>query len=1186
MYLSRIEMTGFKSFADKTVIEFDQGMTAVVGPNGSGKSNLSEAIRWVLGEQSAKSLRGSRMEDVIFNGTQDRKAVNIARVTLVLNNEDRYLDMDFSEVSLTRTYHRNGESKYYINNEAVRLKDIVNLLLDTGLGKDSFSIISQGQVEQIFLNKPEERRTIFEEAAGVQKYQYRKTEAERKLEKSKDHLSRVKDILHELSGQLEPLEVQRNNALTYQELKAGLKEAEVSLYTYQIQTQQVQWQAAERDLESKNEQFETLEKQYQEVHERLAERKIEQENLIQAIDASADRYQGMMQALERKMGQAQMLDQQITFQTDSFTKDSASHEETLTALAQEEDHLSNLKAEYQATKKDLLALKVSIQDLEKQMQRLTGKREDQVEALRQDMIDLYQKQATASNQLKQSEDLVERLSERQIRLAEALEAGKVVAETSEAEATKAQDYFQAQDTAYQTYHKTYQAVLLSQQANQEEREQAQQALFQKERQVQQLQGQVDSQRQQQASYAGYYQGVRSVMTAQHLQGIEGTVADLIQVEASYQQAIDTALGGALQHIIVQDDQAARAAIEYLRKQRAGRATFLPRPNIKSRSLADHLHQAAQKHPGFVGVASDLVQSSPENRAIVENLLGTTVVVEEVSQAQLMAKDLKQSVKLVTLDGEVIMPGGAITGGRNKHQQSSMLTRQRQLEEVEAAYKQANDELAQLERNWQAIQSQEKELQKELTEVTEHLNKASQARQQAQHAQEAAKQEARQASERLIIQSDEQKTVQQELTAATELVISSQADLQEAQAAIEANQATLEQLTASEADRQAQVSELEQQLHRFNTQEAVQSVELKQLQQAVLERQEKVANYQAQIESYQHSRESQTLDIDTLKVNLAKLQTENDLAKIEAEQLETQIEEQRQERTILTEAIRLDEGQEKTLQDELQQLGRQIARLEGQIEKYTSFIDRQLDYLNSEYQLNFEMAQAIAQPIENETTSENRVKTLRRKIDQLGPINLQAIEDYDELKERFDNLSAQEADLLTAMGQLEATMAEMDEEVTSRFGKTFHEINEQFQGTFQKLFAGGSAYLELTQPDNLLTTGVDIIAQPPGKRKQNLALLSGGERALTAIALLFAILEVKPVPFVVLDEVEAALDDANVYRYGEYIQSFTEDTQFIVITHRKGTMEHADVLYGVTMEKSGVSKLASVRLSEAEEALEA
>ncbi|WP_311432178.1 chromosome segregation protein SMC [Facklamia hominis] len=1180
MYLSRIEMSGFKSFANKTSIEFDQGMTAIVGPNGSGKSNLSEAIRWVLGEQSAKSLRGSKMEDVIFNGSQAKKAVNYASVTLVLNNEDRYLDYDQNEVAICRQYHRNGDSLYFINKQPVRLKDITDLLLDSGIGRNSFAMISQGKVESIFLSKPEERRGIFEEAAGVQRYQVRKTEAERKLVRSRDHLSRLRDILHELNSQLEPLKLQYDTALIYQEKSQLLKNQELSLYAFEIAQNKEAWEQGQMELKICHEQLQSLADQKQKTDQTLMSNQNQLDRLIETIDEKSLAIQDQAKLLEQRKAQLQILQQDLRYAKLS-QDDRSEQKEALKSQLTDYQHTSIVQEEQiEQLTLDIQSLELKMTDLKSQIQVINNTESKNEEDIQSDLFDYYRQESHYKNQVNQFDQLQQRFLQKKHNIEEAQENVHNLFE----EWDEVLNQLEAKMKIIQQDH-----ILMKKDLSEsdlvlkellEDLHKKEQFFYKLQESYQMSSAKYQSLLQLQEDYAGYHQGVRFVM--QHrdqLQGIEGTVADAIHVDPIYQEAIDIALGASLQNIIVTDDHAARSAIQLLRKNQAGRATFLPRSNIKGRKIADYQLNKAQQNLGFIGLASDLVSSSKENRAIVEQLIGTCIVVKDLESAQSLAKAVNQQAKIVSLKGDLILPGGAVTGGKNHHKRSSVLSRQSQLTQLEEALKQDRLQLKDVKElitNYRQKQQENlnrrEQSEKKIQDLLSELESLRSQREQIINQKE-------QKELQLAIKKDDFEMAKTEFEREKEQYKANLQTLDQLTAKIDAGNQALKNWQTDQGQKQAKLDSLLNQSNSMKTELAVKNMQLvqenKQLE-GLKHSIEKLAN---QLEKNQESNRSSQEQINQLH---EKIRTLSQLIQREEQTLvqsKDAIENLKIQRKSLNGELQSDRENEKDLEAKLQKLYQEEAHLQASVDQYDQSMDQQLTYLSEAYQISFEAAKAQSKPIENVKQTKDLVKRLRREIEQLGPVNLQALQDYQGLQDRYDAMKAQEIDLLKAMDQLQATMDEMDQEVESRFKIAFEAINHQFKQTFVALFGGGRAYLELTDPKDLLVTGIDIVAQPPGKKKQNLALLSGGERALTAIALLFAILQTKTVPFVVLDEVEAALDDANVYRYGQYIQNFAHRTQFIVITHRKGTMEYADSLYGVTMQETGISKLASVKLAQ-------
>lgn len=1173
-------MSGFKSFANKTSIEFDQGMTAIVGPNGSGKSNLSEAIRWVLGEQSAKSLRGSKMEDVIFNGSQAKKAVNYASVTLVLNNEDRYLDYDQNEVAICRQYHRNGDSLYFINKQPVRLKDITDLLLDTGIGRNSFAMISQGKVESIFLSKPEERRGIFEEAAGVQRYQVRKAEAERKLVRSRDHLSRLRDILHELNSQLEPLKLQYDTALIYQEKSQLLKNQELSLYTFEIGKNKEAWEQGQKELNICHEQLQSLVDQKQKTDQTLMSNQNQLDRLIETIDEKSLTIQDQAKLLEQRKGKLQILQQDLRYAKLSQDDQSEQKEALSNQLTDSQQASVVQKEKVDQLTLDIQSLELQLTDLKSQIQAIKETESKNEEDIQSDLFDYYRQESHYKNQVNQFDQIQQRFLQKKHNIEEAQEQVLNLFKEWDDVSNQLEAKMKMVQQDHILIKKDLSKCDLVLQELSQDLQNKEQFFYKLQESYQMSNAKYQSLLQLQEDYAGYHQGVRFVMQhREQLQGIEGTVADAIQVEPIYQEAIDTALGASLQNIIVTDDYAARSAIQLLRKNQAGRATFLPRSNIKGRKIADYQLNKAQQNEGFIGLASDLVSSSRENREIVEQLLGTCIVVNDLESAQSLAKAVNQQAKIVSLKGDLILPGGAVTGGKNHHKRSSVLSRQSQLTQLEEALKQdwlQLKDVKELITNYRQKQ-QENMHRREQTEkkIQDLLSELESLRSQ----QEQITNQKEQKDLQLAIKKDDFKMAKTEFEREKEQYKANLQTLDQLKAKIDAGNQALKNWQTDQGHKQAKLDSLLNQSNTVKTELAVKNMQLvqenKQLE-GLKHSIEKLAN---QLEENQESNRSSQEQINQLH---QKIQTLSQLIQREEQtlvQAKDAIENLKVQRKSLNGELQSDRENEKVLEARLQKLYQEEAHLQANIDQYDRSMDQQLTYLSEAYQISFEAAKAQSKPIDNVRQTKDLVKRLRREIEQLGPVNLQALQDYQGLQDRYDSMKVQETDLLKAMDQLQATMDEMDLEVESRFKIAFEAINHQFKQTFVALFGGGRAYLELTDPKDLLVTGIDIVAQPPGKKKQNLALLSGGERALTAIALLFAILQTKTVPFVVLDEVEAALDDANVYRYGQYIQNFAHRTQFIVITHRKGTMEYADSLYGVTMQETGISKLASVKLAQ-------
>ena len=1184
MYLKRIEIAGFKSFADRTKIEFEEGVTAVIGPNGSGKSNITEAIRWVLGEQSAKSLRGGKMPDIIFAGSESRKQLNIAEVTVVLDNTDNYLPLGFSEVSVTRRYRRTGESDFFINKKACRLKDIQDLFMDSGLGKESFSIISQGKVEAIFASKPEDRRGIFEEAAGVLKYKQRKRKAEQKLFETEDNLSRVQDIIYELEDQLTPLAAQSEAAKEFLALKKELTATDVSLTVAKIKQTRDSWESAKTDFEELSKTVEEKSRFIQQTEQQLGTLREKRGSLDEQLETGQQQLLHLSEALKQAEGQKALLSER----SKNTQKTSAEYRETLNEQrkkkADTQANLQEVQAQQALKQTEKIALEEKIQQLTNEAEKYKKSPKELLEDLRGTYVELMQESANVSNELK--------YLERQY----TQETAKNQQSVTRFEALRDQlEELTEQQSAVQTKTKTLEAQLTEEQENyrrlaeeknvaQQQLQKEQQLMYDMMSQVQQARARQKSLQEIQENYSGFYQGVRSVLQhKEQLSGIVGAVAELIEVPEKYTLAIETALGASAQHIIVENEKDARQGITFLKKQRSGRGTFLPLTTIKPRSLGAHHYQAIKDVDGFLGIASELVSFSENVAPVMQNLLGAIVIARDLDSANLLARQLRYQVRVVSLDGDVMNAGGSMTGGATKQgNRGNLFNQGHELAEWTKRYEEIN----------QALQAKEafvRDLQAKVADQTESLETLRTQGEQTRLAyQEAQSSEERVATELTRLQKEQSLfsyeakelesflndyQVQKETLEFKQVELKTQQDKinQEIQQLNEESDQLEEKRAGINAELsrlQADYAVLDERLLYLDRQALGFEEQINELTNQIVNLENQLLALSSDSSDHEESEESLTQRLTELATAREHLQEQLAVWKEMRQSLQQQVDQADSE---LTEANR----------EQKQLLARQ-SQADVQKNRYELKLDNALAYLQEEYSLTFEGAEAQADPEIDQQVAQTEVSRLKQAIEKLGPVNLNAIEQYQQVEERYDFLTTQRDDLLSAKEQLFETMDEMDDEVKTRFFTTFQAIREKFNVVFPNMFGGGRAELVLTDPDDLLNTGIEIEAQPPGKKLQSLSLLSGGERALTAIALLFSIIQVRPVPFCVLDEVEAALDEANVARFGRYLSAFQNDTQFIVVTHRKGTMEAADVLYGVTMQESGVSKIISVRLEEVKE----
>ncbi|HEL1624411.1 TPA: chromosome segregation protein SMC [Streptococcus suis] len=1175
MYLKSIEMQGFKSFADKTKVVFDRGVTAVVGPNGSGKSNITESLRWALGESSAKSLRGGKMPDVIFAGTESRKALNYASVVVTLDNSTGFIANKQKEIKVERHIYRSGDSEYLIDGQKVRLRDIHDLFMDTGLGRDSFSIISQGRVEAIFNSKPEERRAIFEEAAGVLKYKTRKKETESKLAQAQGNLDRLDDIIYELDNQVKPLEKQAQTAKKFLELDGQRKElyldvlvAQLSLGKEKLSEKEAELESVKTELTSYYKQRSELEQENQNLKEkrhRLSEQ-LEREQAV-LLDLTK-----LISDLERKIEVHKLESSQ---NESSRQEAQARLENLLTRREQLAEQIEQKQETLAQLDSSLSSLKDDIAAVDKEISYFSEDPDQVLDHLREQYVALMQEEAEASNSLtKIQQDIANQISlsesksEDLARLQTEKQTAQEVLDKSRKSLAEADHVLRQLLESYQTKKTELDQVQTAYQAEQGR-------LFDL---LDQLKGKQARQSSLEAilkNHSNFYAGVKAVLqAAPSLGGIIGAVSEQLTFDTRYQTALEIALGGASQNVIVEDEATAKRAIAFLKEKRQGRATFLPLTTIKPRQLSGLQVSLLESSEGFLGLASDLVTYQPNLDAIFQNLLGTIAIFDTIDHANQAARATKFQVRMVTMDGAEIRPGGAFAGGSNRNNSTTFIK-----PELDALL----GEIAELSSQLQEQESLVAAKKTSLDQTREALETIKAEGEEARLNQQSARIHQEQAENRLA-QLSAQYDLQMSQVSPTILT-----ELEEAAAKEEVN---VQALNEKKLALDQQINQVRD--NRDSIQESLQKLQT-QKGQLTLEQAELTSQLrfeQTDLRRLQEEKVVADKEISLLEDMIdQKLEALEDTSiEILEEQLQAASDKQNQTNQIL---IRLKfelediDGQFEDLEERLQQartknddLIRKQAKLEADCEQAGDKLRTLLGNLTEHFKLSFEAAQSQAKEVENLAVAEQSLKDLERAIRALGPVNLDAIEQYDEVNNRLTFLNEQRTDILSARDLLLDTIHEMDDEVKERFKVTFEAIRESFKQTFKQMFGGGSADLILTEGD-LLTAGVEISVQPPGKKIQSLNLMSGGEKALSALALLFSIIRVKTIPFVILDEVEAALDEANVKRFGDYLNRFDKESQFIVVTHRKGTMAAADAMYGVTMQESGVSKIVSVKLKDVE-----
>ena len=1175
MYLKEIEIQGFKSFADKTKVVFDQGVTAVVGPNGSGKSNITESLRWALGESSVKSLRGGKMPDVIFAGTESRKPLNYASVVVTLDNQDGFIKDAGQEIKVERHIYRTGDSEYKIDGKKVRLRDIHDLFLDTGLGRDSFSIISQGKVEEIFNSKPEERRAIFEEAAGVLKYKTRRKETESKLQQTQDNLDRLEDIIYELDNQIKPLEKQAETARKFIELDGQRKAIYLDVLVAQIQASKAELDLTEEELNQVQELLtsyyqkrEELEEENQTLkkkrHDLQAEMSKDQSTLMDLT--------GLISELERKLALSKLETEQVALNQQEAQARLASLDEKRNVLIQEKEekeaNLSQLEANLAVNTKEL-------NRLEAELLAFSDDPDQMIEQLRERFVAFLQEEADVSNQLTRIENDLENSRQQTQKQEEQLESLKEQLASAKFKASEQEAALKSAKEEVQTLLANYQ-ISAKQEEEQKQAYQSQQnLLFDRLDSLKNKQAKAQSLENILKNHSNFYAGVKTVLQEKiRLGGIIGAVSEHLTFDVRYQTALEIALGASSQHIIVEDEQAATKAIDFLKRNRAGRATFLPLTTIKARSISGQNQDVIASSPGFLGMADELVTFDAKHEAIFKNLFATTAIFDTVEHARDAARKVRYQVRMVTLDGTELRTGGSYAGGANRQNNSIFI--KPELEQLQKEIAQEEKLLRQEEENLKLVQESLNELSQTLETIKSQGEQARIQEQGLYLAYQQTSQEVEELETLLKLQEQELNNLRGG---------DWQAEKEKCQ----------ERLAVIATEKQKLESEIEEIKSNKNAiQERYQNLQEKISQERLLKT-EMLGRKRYEVSDIERiNKELENLNIEQEEIerllqekvdNLEKVDTEL-LAKQEAE-AKSQKEEIQQ--GLIRKQFELDdiEGQLDDIASHLEQARQQNeewirkqTRAEATKEKIADRLRYLQGQLTEEYQISYTEALEQANPLEDLAIAEQKVKDLEKSIRSLGPVNLDAIEQFNEVHERLEFLNSQRDDILSAKNLLLETITEMNDEVKERFKSTFEAIRESFKVTFKQMFGGGQADLILTEGD-LLIAGVEISVQPPGKKIQSLNLMSGGEKALSALALLFSIIRVKTIPFVILDEVEAALDEANVKRFGDYLNRFDKDSQFIVVTHRKGTMTAADSIYGVTMQESGVSKIVSVKLKDLE-----
>lgn len=1181
MYLKSIEVHGFKSFANKIVFDFHNGITGIVGPNGSGKSNVADAVRWVLGEQRVKQLRSSSMQDVIFSGTENRKPLGYAYVAITLDNSDHQLPIDYEEVTIARRVYRSGESEYLLNGTSCRLKDVNELFYDTGIGKEGYSIIGQGQIERILSGKPEERRELFDEAAGIVKYKRRKATAQKKLESERQNLVRIKDILSELEKQIAPLEKQAETAKIYLKKKEALKTYDVNMFLMEIEQLKEQSLEIEKklvivenDLKETTTDYENTKTEYEKIELNISNTdetlKNTRDELNQTI-VLRGKLEGQINVLKEQINTAKMNDEHLRSRLENI-QNSWEEKKSQQEILKEEKSNFDLKLESQ----------IKIQgDTHSQLQNIQNKISNlvaQIESGKSEIIQILNDKGSTKGKLQRYDTMLEQVNIRKAQLSQRLL--RLKSEEAEQDILLADYRKKLEDTTSIIVELENRLEVVKSQIVElkTERETANKELEDKKILYHSTRSKLESLKNLTERYDGYGNSIRKVMENKEKEpGLLGVVADIVKVDKEYEIAIETALGGSIQNIVTDNENTAKKMIEYLKKNKFGRATFLPLTSIGNRNFNQNDNVLSEN--GVIGFAHTLVKVEKKYEELANYLLGRILVVDHIDHGIAIAKKYNHTLRIVTLEGESLNTGGSMTGGAFKNS-SNLLGRRREIEELEKKLQEIKnwlqkkqEKIEYLKKEYQILTEESEDIKKEVQDLyivqnTAQLNvsQAEAKREEAELGFDSLKLENAEIEKQLLEIKESKDLILLEISMSEKREKEIEKEIEEYQNQLESDSKDEEEWSQKLAKIQMEVSNLKQkeEFMKENENRIIQEMNKLEEEKELLQN-----NATAAIEEV----ENKNQQIQEIKETIEK-------SKETQIELEAKIQELEKEKEKWSSSYKGFFEKREDLSKRMNQLDKEVFRLNSQKEKMREQIENQTNYMWNEYELTFHAAKELRdETMDNLTHMKKEIATLKDAIRKLGDVNVNAIEDYKNLSERYEFLKTQHDDLIIAEETLIHIIEELDAGMRKQFQEKFLEIKREYDKAFKELFGGGKGTLELVEGEDILETGIRIIAQPPGKKLQNMMQLSGGEKALTAIALLFAIQNLKPSPFCLLDEIEAALDDSNVGRFANYLNKLTKHTQFIIITHRRGTMAAADRLYGITMQEKGVSTLVSVNLIE-------
>ncbi len=1179
MYLKSIEIHGFKSFANKINFQFHNGITGIVGPNGSGKSNVADAVRWVLGEQKIKQLRGSSMQDVIFSGTETRKPLSYAYVAITLDNSDHQLAIDYDEVTVARRIYRSGESEYIINGTVCRLKDVNELFYDTGIGKEGYSIIGQGQIDKILSGKPEERRELFDEAAGIVKFKRRKAAAQTKLENEKQNLVRVKDILSELEKQVGPLGKQSETAKIYLKKKEELKALDVNVFLLENRRIKEQLDSVDGKLKIAGDDLDDATGKYEGIKEEYERIENEIEGLDEAIEQARKTVTdtGLMRG--RLEGEINVLKEQIhsaQINEEHLQNRKLAVEAEISGKTKDKDSILADKAKIDRQVQEITQIRDEVKSHLEEVQNKITQLNNDMESSKNTIIGELNQRAAIKSRMGRFDTMMEQIN---IRKAE-LNSRILRAKSDEAE--RAEGIKQLEEAFAQV---TDELCVLNEQVAAKELELGgiRETLGNKDKKLREQQTRYHQEKSRLEAlsnlterYDGYGGSVKKVMEQKDsVKGIIGVVADIIHVDKKYETAIETALGGNIQNIVTDDEETAKKMIGFLKNNRLGRATFLPLTSITSPQ--EFKNPESLKEKGAIGMADELVDTEPEYRNVAKAMLGRIMVVDNVDNAVKIARKYNYSIRMVTLEGELLVPGGAISGGAFKNN-SNLLSRRREIDELDKAVKKLSQSIDTINQEIEDTKTRRNHLRMEVETLKANLQKKSieqntarisiaQARERLEEEEQSydsMRQEQKDIEAQMLELTSGKENIQKELAASEEIEHS-------AQEQIALYQKELEEKRREESVASVQVAEWDLKVEKM--------LQTQDFHQSNVDRIEgETERFEKELDEILQALNQNLLDVEEKNQNILEIQATIEASYEVQNASESKLKDDLERKEVLSTKQKNFFASREELAERMNALDKEVFRLTAAKTRLEESIETQINYMWDEYEITLSDAAAIRDESMTDLAAMKRdIAYLKDQIKKLGPVNVNAIEEYKALLERYNFLKTQHDDLVQAQRTLEGIIAELDTAMRKQFNEKFGQISREFDKVFKELFGGGKGTLELMEEEDILEAGIRIIAQPPGKKLQNMMQLSGGEKALTAIALLFAIQNLKPSPSCLLDEIEAALDESNVGRYAKYLHKLTKNTQFIVITHRRGTMESADRLYGITMQEKGVSTLVSVNL---------